>query len=80
MKRLYNCRGLEPWRCHDKFTLPGVGSCPPGISNRLLPGSKGKPFQGPYGCPAHKEGLFEIKLRSHSPSGGLGEIVIYLFA
>lgn len=80
VKRLCNCSSLEPWRRHGNFILPGDASCPPGVSNRLLLRSKGKPVQGPCGCPAHKEGLFEIKLRRHSPSGGLGERVIYLFA
>lgn len=76
-------KGLSPGGVMAILSFLEMGAVPQAFQSSAR--IQREAVQGPCalpasGCQAHKEGLFEIKLRRHSPSGGLGEIAIYLFA
>lgn len=78
-------KGLSPGGVMAILSFLEMGAVPQAFQTVFCQGPKRSLFRVPVlqaasGCQAHKEGLFEIKLRRHSPLGGLGEIVIYLFA
>lgn len=78
-------KGLSPGGVVATLFFLEMGAVPQAFQTIFCQDPKGSLFGVPVphmasGCQAHKEGLFEIKLRRHSPSSGLEEIVIYLFA